>query len=214
MGKVGVTNVRRIINKMKKITVTFLILVMAVCIAGCGKTYVEKTVSAEDAQPVETVAESNGGESEVTASVADVPDSLTEHVQVPSSDEEKREIDGDPNEPVEITNAKKIWRTYELRDNESTIPRYLYLEVFLDSSNVEIYHQYYAENTYSLIPWPISDGVIEVKEFSADGGAPATWDMYIEYGDRVIKLYEIDDNDGSVLDSYYEFVFSQEDILE
>ena len=194
--------------------VILLILVMAVSVAGCGKIDVERNVSVIDAQPVESVAEINGKEGEVTASVADVPDSLTDPIQVPGSDEEKRETTGNADEPVEVINAKKIWRTYELQDNESTIPRFLYLEVYLDSSTVEIYHEYYAENTYSLIPWPISDGVIEVKEFSADGGSPATWDMYIEYSDRVIKLYEIDDNDGSILDSYYEFIFSREDVLE
>jgi hypothetical protein len=196
--------------EMKKIISVLLIMIVAVSIVGCGKNNVENKSSGEEIQTVTAADESNVE----AVTVAETPDSQTEPVKVEDGEEEKRESNGSVDDPVEVTNAKKLWRTYELKDNESTIPRFLYLEVFLDSSNVEIYHEYYAENTYSLIPWPISDGVIEVKEFSADGGAPNTWEMYIEYSEQVIKLYEIDDNDGSLLDSYYEFVFSQEDVLE
>jgi|GEM_PF-3492264 len=195
---------------MKKIFVVLLLMIMAVNIVGCGKNNAESKSSDEDIQAVATENESIVE----AATVAETPYSQTEPIKVEDGEEDKRESNGSVDDPVEVTNAKKLWRTYELKDNESTIPRFLYLEVFLDSSNVEIYHEYYAENTYSLIPWPISDGVIEVKEFSADGGAPNTWEMYIEYSEQVIKLYEIDDNDGSLLDSCYEFVFSQEDVLE
>ena len=116
--------------------------------------------------------------------------------------------------PSESTTAKKLWRVYRLDENESSIERYLYLEIYQDSGKVQIYHSYYSENTYSYIDWPISDGIIEVKEYSADGGAPFTWDVYIEYTPEVIKLYNIDDNSGEIIDSYDESIFESEDVLE
>ena len=178
----------------KRNLVLTLLLVTALLLTACGKIKANVDVSAsvdvknaEPAQDKTAPASSTKADEPASGGRADEPADSGDDTSV-------------------YSNKDKIWRVYEMVNTDSSIPAFLYLEIDTSNGTVQIQHQYHSENTYSLEPWPLSDGLIDVKEFDGMGGPPAVWQEYIEYTEQVIKLHYVDDNDGTVdMDSYQEF---------
>ena len=195
----------------KRNLILSLLLVTALIFSACGKIKVNVDVSASvDVKTSEPASSAKANSASSTTASPDTTD--------PDSDAAGRTSDepasgGRADEPADsgddtsvYSNKDKIWRVYEMVNTDSSIPAFLYLEIDTSNGTVQIQHQYHSENTYSLEPWPLSDGLIDVKEFDGMGGPPAVWQEYIEYTEQVIKLHYVDDNDGTVdMDSYQEF---------
>ncbi|MBO4680113.1 MAG: hypothetical protein J5626_10650 [Lachnospiraceae bacterium] len=190
--------------------VTALVLVLA--LTGCGESapVASKPVKTETQSVAETAEKSV--EKAETAQKEEVSEPAAS-VESDSKETTQDAGNSDADKPAEYSTASKLWRVYKMDDPESSIEKYLYLDINLSKGYVEIYHNYYAENTFSSMPWPASDGIIDVKEYNGAGGPPAIWQVYLEYSESVIKLYQVND-DGTVDREYCDvFYFESEDVL-
>lgn len=196
----------------KNIFLTVGIISAALLLPGCTINPMAKYV-VEEKEEIGVVAvnedtKDQAGDNNVAADAG-------ENAVVDDNKEDSGNVDaGSDDKPKESSTAQKLWRVYKKVDPESSIDSYLYLEINKSTGSVTMQHQYYSENTYSTVKWPISDQVIQIKEFDPSTGEPWQWEEYMEYSEGVIKLHYIDSDGNIIMDSYEEFKFQSEDVLD
>ncbi len=195
----------------KNIIFTVGIISAALLLSGCTVNPMAKYVIEEKEETGATIVDDTSSQAADTDKASDTGDNAV----VDDNKEDAGNTDaGSDDKPQESSTAQKIWRVYKKVDPESSIDSYLYLEIDKSTGSVTMQHQYYSENTYSTVSWPISDQVIQIKEFDPSSGEPWQWEEYMEYSESVIKLHYIDSDGNIIMDSWEEFKFQSEDVLE